>query len=175
MNDTPKPNSAGGAEHSNAGIACRAYRCLTLAGGWLQSPLLLVMRLYWGWQFHITGAGKLKNLHRTAEFFQGLHIPFPTLNACIAGTTECVGGLLLLLGLASRLISIPLIFVMVIAYLTADLDKVTHLFSEPDKFVTADPFLFMLTAMMVFAFGPGVFSIDWLIARKTRSAASAKP
>jgi len=82
--------------------------------------------------------------------------------------------LLLLLGLGSRLVSIPLTFVMVIAYLTADFDKVKHIFAEPDKFVTADPFLFLLAAVIVFAFGPGVFSIDYLIARKM-GAASAKP
>jgi putative oxidoreductase len=153
-------------------IVSRACHGLTVVGGWVQSPLLLVMRLYWGWQFHVTGTGKLTHLHRTAEYFRGLHIPFPTLNACMAGATECIGGLLLLFGLASRVVSVPLIFVMVIACLTADLDKVTHIFSEPDKFVTADPFLFMLTAIVVFAFGPGVFSIDWLIARKTGTAAA---
>jgi putative oxidoreductase len=153
-------------------VISRAYHGLAVVGGWVQSPLLLVMRLYWGWQFHVTGTGKLTHLHRTAEFFRGLHIPFPTLNACMAGATECVCGLLLLIGLASRLISIPLIFVMVIAYLTADLDKVKHIFSDPDKFVTADPFLFMLTAILVFAFGPGAFSIDWLIERKNKSASA---
>jgi putative oxidoreductase len=151
----------------------RVYHGLNRVGGWFQSLLLLLIRLYWGWQFHTTGGGKLKNLHRTAEYFQGLHIPFPTVNACLAGTTECVGGLLLLLGLASRLISIPLMFVMVIAYLTADFDKVKHIFTDPDKFVTADPFLFLLAAVIVFAFGPGVFSIDYLIRRKL-GAASAK-
>jgi putative oxidoreductase len=156
-------------------ILSRAYNGLAVAGGWLQSPLLLVMRLYWGWQFHVTGTGKQAHLHRTAEFFRGLRIPFPTVNACIAGATECVGGLLLLLGLASRLVSVPLMFVMIVAYLTADFDKVRHIFTEPDKFVTADPFLFLLTAVVVFAFGPGIFSIDWLIARKAKApSASAK-
>jgi putative oxidoreductase len=154
-------------------MCSRLYHCLGVVGGWLQSPLLLLIRLYWGWQFHVTGSGKLTHLRRTAEFFQGLHIPFPTINACAAGATECIGGLLLLAGLASRLISIPLIFVIVIAYLTADVDKVKHIFDEPDKFVTADPFLFMLAALLVFVFGPGVFSIDYLIARK-KGAASAK-
>ena len=34
----------------------------------LQSPLLLVIRLYWGWQFVQTGYGKLTNLGRTTGF-----------------------------------------------------------------------------------------------------------
>ena len=35
----------------------------------LQSPFLLIIRLYWGWQFFLTGKGKLMNLDRTAGFF----------------------------------------------------------------------------------------------------------
>jgi putative oxidoreductase len=100
------------------------------------------------------------------EFFQSLHIPFPAFNVYLAGGTECLGGLLLLIGLGSRLISLPLIFTMVIAYLTAEIDTVKHIFSDPDKFISADPFLFMLAAFMVLAFGPGKFSVDWLLEKK---------
>jgi putative oxidoreductase len=74
--------------------------------------------------------------------------------------------LLLLVGLGSRLISLPLIFVTIIAYLTAEIDTVKNIFSAPDKFVSADPFLFMLAAIIVLAFGPGVFSTDWLMGKK---------
>ena len=35
----------------------------------LPDPLLLAMRLYWGWQFFETGKGKLMNLDKTTEFF----------------------------------------------------------------------------------------------------------
>jgi len=139
---------------------------LIAAGRRLQSPLLLVLRLYWGWQFHVTGMGKLKHLDKTAEFFKTLHIPYPTFNACLAGGTEFIGGLLLLLGLGSRLVCLPLIFVMIIAYLTAELDTVRTILHDPDKFVSAAPFLFMLVAMIVFAFGPGAFSLDRLIEKK---------
>ena len=131
--------------------------------GYLRTPLLLAMRLYWGWQFFITGKGKLMNLDRVAAFFSDLGIPLPKLNAILAGSTELFGGLLLLLGLASRLVTIPLAITMTVAYLTADRDAVKDIFSDPDKFVTADPFLFLLTAVIVMAFGPGLFSIDRLI------------
>ena len=131
----------------------------------LQSPFLLIIRLYWGWQFFLTGKGKLMNLDRTAGFFANLHIPMPKLNAILAGSTECFGGLLLLLGLGSRVATVPLIFTMIIAYLTADYDKVQHIFSKADDFVSAAPFQFMLTAIIVLFFGPGVFSLDALIAK----------
>ena len=103
------------------------------------------------------------HLDKTAAFFQGLHIPFPHLNAFLAGGTECFGGLFLLAGLGARLVSIPLIFTMIIAYVTAESDSLKKIFSDPDKFVTATPFLFMLACIIVLAFGPGVFSLDWLI------------
>jgi putative oxidoreductase len=151
-----------------APAAEKSYAFLISVGTKLQSPLLLVMRLYWGWSFFVTGKGKLLNLDKIAEFFGGLGLPFPKLNAVIAGSTECFGGLLLLVGLASRLVSVPLAFTMLVAYLTADREALTGIFREPDKFLTADPFLFLLTALIVHAFGPGVFSIDWLIARKLR-------
>lgn len=132
----------------------------------LRSPLLLGIRLYWGWQFFQTGWGKLMNLDQTAEFFQTLSIPLPKLNAAMAGATECFGGLLLLVGLASRLVSLPLMFTMIVAYLTADLDAVKGIFQEPDAFVEAAPFLFLFASLLIFVFGPGAFSVDHLISKR---------
>jgi putative oxidoreductase len=144
----------------------KIYQVFIRAANCLQCPLLLAMRLYWGWAFFQTGKGKLMNLDRTTGFFESLHIPMPHLNAIIAGSTECFGGLLLMLGLASRLISIPLIFTMIIAYVTADSEALHAIFSDPDKFVSAAPFQFLLTALIVLAFGPGRISLDWLIGWK---------
>ena len=106
------------------------------------------------------------NLERTAEFFGTLGIPFPTLNAAMAATTECVGGLLLVVGLASRLTAIPLIVTMIVALLTADIDVVKNIFEAPDKFLEAAPFPFLLASLLVLAFGPGAISLDAWIARK---------
>ena len=131
----------------------------------LQSPFLLIIRLYWGWQFFLTGKGKLLNLDRTAGFFASLNIPAPKLNAIMAGSTECFGGLLLLLGLGSRIVTVPLIFTMLVAYFAADPDKIKGIFNNPDAFVTAAPFLFLLTCVIVLIFGPGCFSLDAIIAR----------
>lgn len=153
---------------SISGLVTRGCRLLTAVATRFQSPLLLALRLYWGWQFFLTGEGKLMHLDRTDEFFQTLHIPLPHLNAWVVGLTECVGGLLLLGGLGARLVAALLAFDMIAAYLTADFDKVRHVFDDPDKFLGADPFLFMLASMMVFAFGPGAFSLDRLISKKQR-------
>ncbi len=81
----------------------------------LQSLVLLMIRLYRGWQFFLTGKGKLLDLEKPTQFFQSIGIPFRHEQAILAGATECVGGLLLMLGLALRLISIPLMILLTVA------------------------------------------------------------
>lgn len=140
---------------------------------YLQSPLLLVIRLYWGWSFVQTGWGKLTHLDRTAGYFASLDLPAPKLNAIVASSTECLGGMLLALGLFARPASVPLIFCMLVAYWTADHDALVAITSDPDKFVTAAPFLFLLASLLVLAFGPGKLSLDALLGRQGGATAKA--
>jgi putative oxidoreductase len=138
-----------------------------------QPVLLCALRLYWGYQFFITGRGKLMNIERTTDFFESLHIPMPQLNAYMAGLTECVCGLLLLIGLASRITTIPLIVTMVVAYGTAHTQELAGLLTNPDGFVSAPPFLFLLASLIVLVFGPGWISADGLIKRFVRGQCSS--
>ncbi len=133
---------------------------LATLGAWVQPVFLLVIRLYWGWAFFLTGKGKLLNLEKTTGFFSSLDLPLPKLNAIMAGSTECVGGLLLMVGLGSRLTSAALIFTMSVAYATAHREELGQIFSDTDKFTEAAPFLFLLASVIVFAFGPGKLSAD---------------
>ena len=142
---------------------------LAMLGGWLQPVLLLLIRGWWGWSFFLTGKGKLMNLDKTASFFASIDIPMPKVNAIMAGSTECLGGLLLLLGLFSRLVSVPLIFCMFVAYATADKEALRAIFSDTDKFTGATPFLFLFACVIVFAFGPGKISLDaWLFKKSAK-------
>lgn len=133
---------------------------------WLQSPLLLVLRLYWGWSFAQTGWGKLTHLDRTADFFASLHIPAPKMNAMLAGCTECTGGILLLLGLYARVAAAPLTIIMLVAYATDDREALFSIVSDTDKFTGATPFLFLLACLVVLAFGPGGLSLDGLFRKR---------
>jgi putative oxidoreductase len=165
---------------NKSGILGNIYGLWVKTVSLLQSPLLLAMRLYWGWQFFVTGKGKLTNLDVPTKYFESLQIPHPHLNAILAGCTECFGGLCLLLGLGSRVLTIPLIFTMCVAYATAERESLNAIFSDPDKFVSAAPFEFMLCAIIVLVFGPGVFSLDWLIGKtfskgSTKTEKTAKP
>jgi putative oxidoreductase len=134
---------------------------------WLQSPLLLIIRLYWGISFVQTGWGKLTHLEKTTAYFTDLNLPMPKLNAIMAGSTESLCGVLFALGLFARPAAVPLVCTMVVAYLTANREALTAITSDPDKFVTADSFLFLLAALIVLAFGPGRLSFDALVGRKT--------
>jgi putative oxidoreductase len=145
---------------------------LALLAGVLRPIFLLIIRLYWGWAFCTDGWGKFHNLDRVTHYFgDDLHIPLPKLNAILASSVECAGGLLLLLGLGGRIVPLPLIATMVVAYLTAESDALHAIFSNPDKFVTADPFLFLLAAVIIFIFGPGKLSLDALLSKQTKSEA----
>jgi putative oxidoreductase len=135
----------------------------------LQSLVLLIIRLYWGWEFFQTGKGKLMNLDKTAGYFASLNLPLPHLQAALAGSVECFGGLLLLVGLGARLVSIPLIFTMTVAYCTAESAELHAIFSDPDKFTGAAPFLFLYAAVIVLVFGPGKVSIDAMIGKGSAS------
>lgn len=143
----------------------RAYEMLVAGANYLQAPLLLALRVYFFWQLFLAGKGKLLNIGQTAEFFESLKIPLPLLSAYLASATECFGGLLLVVGLCSRLVAIPVAFTMLVAYFTADFEALTSIFSDPDKFVAAAPFPFLLVSLLILAFGPGAISIDALIKR----------
>jgi putative oxidoreductase len=143
----------------------RPYELLVAGANYLQAPLLFALRVYFFWQLFLAGKGKLLNIERTAEFFSSLNIPMPILSVYLAASTECFGGLLLVIGLASRLVAIPVAFTMIVAYVTADYEALTSIFSDPDKFVAAAPFPFLLSALIVLAFGPGALSVDALIKR----------
>src|SRR6202521_4463432 len=108
-------------------------RLLVRRGSSLQSPFLLAVRLYWGWQFMETGWGKLTDIGKVIGFFTELGIPAPALNAYFISALEFGGGVLLILGLGSRLVALPLAIDMLIAYITADREALLSIFSNPDK------------------------------------------
>jgi putative oxidoreductase len=141
------------------------YRLFVKLANLLQSPFLLAIRFYWGWLFFQAGWGKLHSIPHVTDFFQSLHIPLPGVNAWFVSLLECFGGWFLMAGLGSRLVAFLLAFDMVIAYITADSDALKAIFTDSDKFVHAAPFAFLFATLVVLAFGPGKFSLDWLIAR----------
>ncbi len=82
----------------------------------------LALRLYLFPIFWMAGTHKLAAPENTISWLgEGLGLPFPTLMFWMASLTEAVGAVLLLLGLATRWISIPLMATMVVAAVTVHL------------------------------------------------------
>ena len=148
---------------------------------YLYSPLILLMRIHWGWLFFASGFKKFGAIEGTATYLASLGIPFSEYAVYLVATVELLGGLFLLFGFLSRLAAFPLFIVMVVAYSTADLSHVTSIgpgfvswfsnilaWNTPEvfastpftTFVGGSPFFFTLTSLLVLMFGPGFFSID---------------
>ena len=139
-----------------------------------QSPFLLAVRLYWGWQFWQAGWGKLTHIAKVTQYFTSLGVPAPALNAYFISTLETIGGILLALGLFSRLISLPLAIDMIMAYLIADRDALKAVFSDPDKLYAATPYTYLFASLLILFFGPGKFSLDSLMVWYRRKYALAQ-
>lgn len=82
----------------------------------------LIIRLFLAPIFWNAGFEKFMHIESTIEWFGnsewGLGLPFPTIMAYMATLTEIIGSIFLITGFATRLISIPLIIVMVVAIIT---------------------------------------------------------
>src|SRR5260370_28585008 len=114
-------------------LAEKYYRLLVRVSSSLQSSFLLAVRLYWGWQFMQTGRGKLSDINKVVGFFTDLGIPAPVLNAYFVSALEFGVGLLLIVGLGSRLIALTLVTDMLVAYITADHEVLVSIISHQDN------------------------------------------
>jgi uncharacterized membrane protein YphA (DoxX/SURF4 family) len=98
---------------------------LTRLQGWLDSTRIvdflgpLALRLYLVPIFWTTGSNKLGGMDNVINWFGnpdwGLGLPFPTVMAWLAVGSEVLGAIALLIGLGTRLFSIPLMVTMLVA------------------------------------------------------------
>ena len=153
----------------------KTYGRFALLLSLFQSPLLLAVRLYWGWQFAQDGWGKLTHLDRVTQFFTSLNLPAPGTTALMIGLVELAGGILFALGLGSRLVSLVLFVNMTMAYLSVPDDRTNffHILSKPDDFYGASPYTYWFAALLILVLGPGAFAFDWLIMRRFGSMPKA--
>lgn len=122
-------------------------------------PLLFRIVLAYG--FYEPATMKLKNFSGIVEWFTSMGMPLPKLNAFLATGTETVGFVLLFLGLATRIISIPLMVVMVVAIVTVHLGNGFE--AGDNGFEIPIYYLLMLFSLLIT--GPGKFSLDALITK----------
>ncbi len=122
----------------------------------------LVGRLSVGLLFLSTGWGKVHSLEKVTHFFESLHIPAPGLNAVVVGYSELLCGGLLVIGLCTRLATLPLIVSMIVAILTA---KLPDLHGVLDL-VGFDEFTYLCVLVMLGLIGPGRVSLDRVLAKR---------
>ncbi len=138
---------------------CRRLACVaTLA----RDAAALLTRLTIGQAFAQAGLGKLKNLDPVVEYFTLLGIPFAKLQAPMVATLEFVGGLALILGLATRAFSLLLLGTMAVAILTAHRAEFwAGLHWWPEEGLTeVVPWMYGLALLWLIAVGPGRVSLD---------------
>jgi putative oxidoreductase len=123
----------------------------------------LLVRLTLGLVFATNGWDKLHHLDDITQFFASLHIPAPGLQAAFVSTIELAGGLLLIAGLGTRIVSALLVGVMTVAILTA---KLPDLHGIVDLASTIELAYLVIFVWLVVS-GAGMVSLDHLIARRT--------
>ena len=148
---------------------------------------LLFLRVILAYTFYGPAMTKLSDIEATAGFFEYLGIPMPFLNAYLAAGTELLGAVLLTLGFMTRYISIPLLFVMIVATATVHGANGFHMIMPGDDFTWENPYIngeavegtvvvlqngyelvmyYMAMLMVLITKGGGRLSLDFLIFKK---------
>jgi putative oxidoreductase len=141
-------------------IAIKASWALQVLHAWRWlGPL--VVRLVFGYFWLETGIAKVHNLEGFTQRFVGWGIPHPAFSAALSAWTELLGGLLLMLGLFTRLVTIPMIINMIVAVTLVVSSNLMGL----DDYVEADEVVYTLIFFWFLIAGPGKISLDTLVAR----------
>jgi len=119
----------------------------------------LIMRVIVGYTFMLSGWGKLNNLPQITQNFTEWGILFPKIMTPFVSGVEFFGGIMLILGLFTRIPAAMLAFTMLVAIKSAKWEAVESLeallgFEEATYF---GAFLWLAIA------GPGAASLDRLL------------
>ena len=124
----------------------------------------LLARITIAWVFIQSGWGKLHHLDKVTAFFTDLGLPMPGFQAHLVANTEFVGGILILVGLLTRIASVPLTIIMYVAIATAKRDEL-HGFSD---LVGFSEYLYMVLLIWFIFTGPGLLSLDSIFSSKLK-------
>ena len=122
---------------------------------------LLLLRVFTGALLIHHGYEKLANIENFADaFVRPLHLPFPILLSYVAAFSEVIGSWLLITGLLTRIGALAVAGTISVAIYHAIVTAGFNIY------LLELLGLYFAAAVAVLACGPGVFSIDELIARR---------
>jgi len=135
------------------------YQEFSRLSEYTHSLALMLARFAVAYGFYEPAMMKWSDISSVADWFASMGIPFATLNAYMAASTEIAGVILLVLGLLTRFISLPLIVVMIVAIVTVHL---------PNGFSAGEngyeiPLYYLLFLLLFFSQGAGRFSLDHML------------
>lgn len=122
----------------------------------------IISRVTIGLVFVESGWGKFQDLARVATYFESLGIPWPHLQAPFVSGVELVAGLFVLAGFRTRMSSLPLIAIMIVALLTAKREDLTDFSS----FLGLSEFLYIVILSWLVANGSKFFSLDVFLCKR---------
>lgn len=127
----------------------------------------LLTRLVIGYAFFLTGRGKLANIDNVVSFFTDLGVPMPALNAAFVSRLEYYGGMLLIVGLLTRIAAALLGSTMIVALMTADKESFVNALTGVGEQGLTDvvPVVYGIFLLWLLISGPGVLSLDTLLAK----------
>jgi putative oxidoreductase len=129
----------------------------------------LLTRLFVGYFFFESGWAKVHSLDTFTMRFQQWGIPYPAFNAALSAYTECIGGALTILGLATRFVSVAMIINMAVAIISVKMKSVASL----SDFVELDEPMYALMYLWLMISGAGWLSVDFVIRSTSRRSAGA--
>lgn len=121
-------------------------------------PLLLI-RLTLAYGFYTPAMNKWNDIDSVADWFASMNYPLPKINAYMAAGTETLGFILLTIGFVSRIISFPLIIVMLVAIFTVHYGNGWDASNNGFEI----PFYYLVMLFVVLIYGPGRYSLEGII------------
>jgi putative oxidoreductase len=127
----------------------------------------LLTRIALGHAFFLTGRGKLANFDTFVSFLSDQGVPWPVMNAHVVARLECYGGILLVIGLLTRLVALGLAGTMAVALWTERRPFIeSWAFTGEIGPTDLSPFVFLLLLAWLVVYGPGLVSLDAPLARR---------
>jgi putative oxidoreductase len=126
---------------------------------------MLFIRLVLSYGFFVTAKTQWSDIQAISNWYENNQIPFPIFSAYLSASIEILGAVLLFLGLATRLITLPLMVMMLIGIFLVHWENGF----EATKNGVEIPLYYTIMLFTLFIIGPGRVSLDQVFKGKKKS------